>query len=81
MRLNSGLLVNLPVKVMVNQFATGVDDVSCTAKSTDPGYQADTWIMAPSGTVPGTTNPCANRRGQSAGDGVSESAVSGVLAW
>ena len=43
-----------------NAFATGVDDVSCTAKSTAPGYQADTWIMAPSGTVPGTTSPCAN---------------------
>jgi hypothetical protein len=38
-------------------FATGVDDVSCAVKSTDPGYQADTWIMAPSGTVPGTNNP------------------------
>ena len=52
--------MNLSVKVMDNAFATGVDDVSCTAKSTDPGYQPDTWIMAPSGTVPGTSSPCAN---------------------
>lgn len=55
-----GVLVNLPIKVIDNAFATGVDDVSCTAESTDPGYQADTWIMAPSGTVPGTASPCAN---------------------
>ena len=55
-----GIRVNLPIKVMDNAFATGVDDVSCTAKSTDPGYQPDTWIMAPSGTVPGTSSPCAN---------------------
>ncbi|MCB1132978.1 MAG: hypothetical protein KDN05_17775 [Verrucomicrobiae bacterium] len=55
-----GVLVNLPIKVIDNQFATGVDDVSCTAKSTDPGYQADTWIMAPAGTVPGTSSPCPN---------------------
>lgn len=57
---DDGVLVNLPIKVMDNAFATGVDDVSCTVKSTDPGYQPDTWIMAPSGTVPGTSSLCVN---------------------
>ncbi len=33
--------------VMDNTDATGVDDVSMTAETNDPGYQQDIWIMAP----------------------------------
>jgi len=39
----------VPVAIRDNIEATGVDNVSITASSTDPGYQDKFWIMAPGG--------------------------------
>ncbi len=51
--LPSTLIIGLiPVEVADNRFATGVDNVSKTADSSDLGYQEDFWIMAPSGSPP-----------------------------
>ncbi len=57
--LPSTLMVGLiPVEVADNKFATGVDDVSKTADSTDIGFQKDFWIMAPSGSPPTGVGIC-----------------------
>jgi hypothetical protein len=49
----------VPVQVDDNQAATGVDNVSITASTSDIGYQEKFWIMAPTGND-AAGNTCSN---------------------
>ncbi len=49
----------VPVDIDDNQPATGVDNISIDAVSSDIGYQNKFWIMAPSGNA-SDGSPCSN---------------------
>jgi Metallo-peptidase family M12B Reprolysin-like len=53
-------LAGFPFQLEDNEFATGVDNVSCSVANGDKGYQDKLWIMAPQGPLSVVASPSPN---------------------